>query len=385
MRLTMDSATLATALGKVCRAAERSSTIPILQCVLLEAEASKLKLSACDMSLWCAVEIEVAPEQTGALCVNALALWDVARNAEPGSQMSLSLDSGQLKIAAGKARFSLPTLPAEDFPKASQIDGRNGWRMGGKTLADALSFVECAMSTEEARYYLCGALLERCDAGLRIVATTGHVLHRIDVTAEVGGEPPEQTLLPRQAVSLIATLCGGAEAVLIAATDSLAMFTWDGVAITTKLIDATFPQYERVIPERAEQRGSVMLAPAAFLAALRRVQSFGEREGHNSAIYLRAEESRLLLAGEETSGSGLDEIEVEYEGDPIEAGFVSRYLSTSLESFGKVESLCFSLADHGTPALVTVPGDESRLAVVMPFRLRRPQIMPGPKIDEKAA
>ncbi len=367
MKLTIDRMSLLRPLGHVQSVVERRNTIPILANVVLEAKSGALSMTATDMDMDIATEVGCSVVSDGTTTVSAHLLYDIARKLPDGSEVELAVADGHATITAGRSNFRLPTLPVEDFPAINSTDSSVSFTVTAADMRDLIDATRFAISTEETRYYLNGIYLHKMDEGdLCAVATDGPrlALTRQSLPAGAAGMP--SIILPRKAVTELRKLLDDFDGdVTVALSDTRAEFTFGTVRLKSKLIDGTFPDYTRVIPQGNDR--VMRVDAAAFSAAVDRVSTISSEKSRS--VKLRLQPGMLNLSASSTdASSAVEELEVEYDGPEMEIGFNARYL---LDIAGQVnnEMVEFALADQGSPSLVRAPGDEATLFVLMPMRV----------------
>ena len=372
MKVTVERAELLKSLGHVHRVVERRNTIPILANVLIRAERAKLSLKATDLDLEVidAVAAEVSPG--GSTTVPAHMLYEIVRKLPEGSQIVLeaSGDRAVLAIRAGRSRFTLQTLPDSDFPDLAAGEMTHNFSLSAADLKRLIDKTQFAISTEETRYYLNGIYLHTAGTGksamLRAVATDGHRLAQVELPLPAGAAGMPGIIIPRKTVGEVQRLIEDAEAeVAIELSQGKIRFTLGDVVLTSKLIDGTFPDYARVIPVGNDKQ--LVVDKKDFEASVDRVSTVSSERGR--AVKLSITAGRLLLSvTNPDSGSATEEIEVEYDSDPIDIGFNSRYLlDIAAQIEGEVAVL--KLADPGSPTLIQDRDSAGALYVLMPMRV----------------
>ena len=372
MKITIERAALLKALSHVQSVVERRGTIPILSNVKLEAIDNKLHLTATDMDI---AVVERAPAQVavqGAATVQAGTFYDIARKLPEGSQVEISLnpDSNKLIIRSGSSRFSLATLPVEDFPVMTEGDMPYSFSITASECNALIDKTRFAVSTEETRYYLNGIYLHAAESNgigvLRSVATDGHRLARIEVALPSGAAGMPGVIIPRKTIGEIKKLTeDGVTHVEIALSESKIRFTCGSAVLVSKLIDGTFPDYERVIPSGNDKLMEV--DTKKFIGTVDRVAVIASEK--TRGIRMAVSQGKLTLSADSPEhGTAIEEVEATYAAEPIEIGFNSRYL---LDMMAQVEGdiAQFVLADSTSPALVRDTADVSALYVIMPMRV----------------
>ena len=371
MKITLERAALLKSLGHVQSVVERRNTIPILANVLIRASESSVSFVATDMEIEITETVPGQVGKSGAVTAPAHTLYEIVRKLPDGAQVELSASSAsQLLLTSGRSQFRLGCLPVEDFPKMPEGDLKNKFTLTAVDLRTLIDRTRFAISMEETRYYLNGIYVHTTkDNGvevLRAVATDGHRLARVEMPAPKGAKGVPGIIIPRKTVNEARKLIDETSApVEIALSDSKVRFAFDSVVITSKLIDGTFPDYERVIPTNNDK----MLHARAddFAAAVDRVATISTERSRAVKLSL-ANGQMTLLANAPDAGSATEEIEVGYEGAPIEIGFNARYLLDILQQV-EGDAARFSFADAASPAIVQDDADTSALYVLMPIRV----------------
>ena len=368
MRLTIDKASLAKALAHVASVVERRNTIPILSNVHLATRDNELKLTATDLDMELVETVPARAKGEGATTVPAHMFHDIVRKLPEGTDIELARDGeqGRLTITCGPARFSLQTLPADDFPSLSVDDLGHAFTLSAADLKRLIDKTRFAISTEETRYYLNGIYLHSAMSGgkpsLRAVATDGHRLAQVELPLPSGAKDMPGVIVPRKTVVELARLVeAGDGEVRIDLSRSKIRVSTARVVLTS----GTFPDYERVIPQGNDKKMEV--DNAAFAQAVDRVSTLSSDKGR--AVKLTINDGKLVLSvNNPDSGSATEELAVDYDFDPLEIGFNARYL---LDISGQLESGTaeFQLADPGSPTMVRDGKDASALYVLMPMRV----------------
>jgi DNA polymerase-3 subunit beta len=338
----------------------------------VRAEKSALSLKATDLDLEVieSISAEVAP--AGSTTVPAHMFYDIVRKLPEGSQVLLesSSDRAVLAVRAGRSRFTLQTLPESDFPDLAAGDMTHKFTLPGADLKRLIDKTQFAISTEETRYYLNGIYLHVAGSGksqtLRAVATDGHRLAQTDLPLPAGAAGMPGVIVPRKTVTEVQRLIEDSQAeITVELSSAKIRFSIGNVVLTSKLIDGTFPDYQRVIPSGNDKE--LVIDKKDFEAAVDRVSTVSSERGR--AVKLSLSAGKLILSvTNPDSGSATEEIEVEYDSDPIDIGFNSRYLlDIASQLDGEVAVL--KLADPGSPTLIQDKDAKGALYVLMPMRV----------------
>ena len=370
MRVTIERSAFLKALNHVQSVVERRNTIPILSNVLVQAKGETVKLTATDLDIEIIETVAAEVAQDGAVTVAAHMLYDIVRKLPDGAQLELDQgpDTGRVAIKAGRSRFALQALPPEDFPDLNAGELANRFTLKASDLKGLVEKTRFAISTEETRYYLNGIYLHEVAANqtLRAVATDGHRLARAQVPLPDGAKGMPGIIVPRKTVLELVKLIEGDDGeVEVALSASKIRFSCNGLTLTSKLIDGTFPDYERVIPRNNDK--TLDVDTKLFSSAVDRVSTISFEKGR--AVKLNVGDGRVVLTvNNPDSGSAEEEIAASYDADPIDIGFNSRYL-LDIASQIKSDTARFQLADAGSPTIVLDPSDDQALYVLMPMRV----------------
>lgn len=372
MKVTVERAALLKALGHVHRVVERRNTIPILSNVLLRASGSELTFKATDLDLEITETTAADISQAGGTTLPAHTFYDIVRKIPEGAQVTLEMtgDQSQMSLRAGRSRFNLQALPESDFPDLAAADLSHGFTLKAGDLKKLIDKTQFAISTEETRYYLNGIYMHTVDSGgatmLRAVATDGHRLARVEMPAPQGAAGMPGVIVPRKAVAEIQKLIEDpAKDVLVELSTSKIRFTFEGVVLTSKLIDGTFPDYNRVIPTGNDKFLTVDKAP--FANAVDRVSTISSERGR--AVKLSIGDGKLTLSvNNPDSGSATEELEVDYDSAPLDIGFNAKYLLDITQQLDSDTAL-LKLADPGSPTVVQDRDGAAALYVLMPMRV----------------
>jgi len=372
MKVTLERAELLKSLSHVHRVVERRNTIPILANVLIRAGKDGLELKATDLDLEVVEKVPAEIAQAGATTVPAHVLYDIVRKLPDGAQVLLEAggERGTLTVKASRSRFSLQTLPEADFPDLTAGTFSHSFAVKAAEFRRLVDKTQFAISTEETRYYLNGIYLHVTDsagtAKLRAVATDGHRLAQAELDAPAGAEGLPGVIVPRKTVAEIQKLLENNDAeVTVSLSTTKIRVAVGAVVLTSKLIDGTFPDYGRVIPQGNDKILNV--DKDEFAAAVDRVSTVSSERGR--AVKLSLADGKLVLSvTNPDSGSATEELEVDYAAEPLDIGFNSRYLlDITAQLEGDTAEL--KLADPGSPTLVRDSTRTDALYVLMPMRV----------------
>lgn len=371
MKFTLERAALLKSLGHVQSVVERRNTIPILANVMIRASGSEVSFVATDMEIEINESVPAQVAKPGSVTAPAHTLYEIVRKLPDGAQVELaSTAATQLTLTSGRSHFKLGCLPIEDFPKMPEGDLKHKFSLSAADLRTLIDKTRFAISTEETRYYLNGIFLHATKADkvevLRAVATDGHRLARVEMAAPSGAKGIPGIIVPRKTVAEVRKILDEmSNPVEIALSEAKVRFNFGDVVITSKLIDGTFPDYERVIPSGNDKL--LDTNALAFAAAVDRVATISSEKSR--AVKLALGEGHLTLsANSAEAGSALEELEVNFDGDTIEIGFNASYLLDILRQV-EGEGVRFAFADAASPTIVQDVTDGSALYVLMPMRV----------------
>lgn len=372
MKFTIDRGALLKALNHVQSVVERRNTIPILANVLMRAGDGVVELTATDMDISVVEKTPADVSQPGAVTVSAHILFDIVRKLEDGAQVELGggVEEGRISMRSGRSTLSLTTLPSEDFPVMSDDDMPHSFSLPAAALRGLIDRTRFAISTEETRYYLNGIYLHAAEGEsgpvLRAVATDGHRLARMEVPLPDGAAEMPGVIVPRKTVNELRKLIDEVEDdIAVALSDTKIRFASGGVVVTSKLIDGTFPDYDRVIPAANDKFMEVSCH--RFERAVDLVSTISTEKSRAIKLSI-ADNSLILSATSPDAGSATEELEVDYGDEPMEIGFNSRYLIDITQQITG-DKARFALSDAASPTLVRDLDDSSALYVLMPMRV----------------
>ncbi|SEL63378.1 DNA polymerase III, beta subunit [Sphingomonas palmae] len=366
MKATIERATLLKGLSHVQSVVERRNTIPILSNVLIEAVEGSLRLMATDLDLQINDSVPAAVDQQGSITVSAHTLFDIARKLPEGAQVSLSAADGRMAIVAGRARFSLGTLPRDDFPVIAEGELPTSFELPAETLKQIIDKTRFAISTEETRYYLNGIFLHLSDDVLKAAATDGHRLARVTVAKPEGSDGMPDVIVPRKCIAELRKLLDEVDgSVGVSLSSTKIRFDLGSAILTSKLIDGTFPDYSRVIPTANDK--ILKLDPKSFMEGVDRVSTIATEK--TRAVKMGLDRDRITLSvTSPENGTAAEEVPGDYTSAPFEIGFNSRYL---LDILGQIDSdlVEVHLADAAAPTLIRENDKSPALYVLMPMRV----------------
>jgi DNA polymerase-3 subunit beta len=353
-------------IGRVYRVIARRNTIPILDNVLIRSEAGRLVLQATDLDIQIVSSVEAKVEAGAGVTVPAHTLHDIVRKLPDGADITIEAKSdASITVKAGRSRFTLQTLPESDFPELVAGELAHLFDIAAADLKRMIDRTQFAISTEETRYYLNGIYLHVEEGKLRGVATDGHRLALIDLAVPAGADKIPGVIVPRKTVGEVQRLLDGAETVTVELSEGKIRFTVGEVILTSKLIDGTFPDYRRVIPQNNDK--VLEVARAELAEAVDRVSTVASEKGRAVKLTLSSGKLDLSVTSPD-NGSAAEELEVGYAAEPMEIGFNARYL---LDILAQVEgdAAVVRLDSPGSPTIIEAKEGSGAVFVLMPMRV----------------
>jgi DNA polymerase-3 subunit beta len=372
MKITLERNHLLKSLSHVHRVVERRNTYPILANVLLKAAEGRVDLRATDLDIEVTESVPAMVATPGTTTVPAHTLYEIVRKLADGAEVRLETDgSEQMLLTSGRSRFHLACISPDSFPDLKSGNFSHEFSVPAPAFRELIERTQFAISNEETRYYLNGIYLHVVDINgvptLRAVATDGHRMARAETDAPAGAAGMPGIIVPKKTVSEVQKLLDGAEGeVAVEVSDTKIRFTLGSVVLLSKLIEGTFPDYDRVTPKNNDKTMSV--DRAAFATAVDRVSTIASERG-GKAVKLSATEGQLELSVTNPDhGTASEELAVDFDIDAFEIGFNARYL---LDILGQIrsENALFFFNDAGSPTLVREDGDAKALYVLMPMRV----------------
>jgi DNA polymerase-3 subunit beta len=363
----VDRNLLLTPLQAVSGVVERRHTLPILSNVLLEIGNGRLSLTATDLEIQVAsvAESEQAANMQ-ATTVSARKLQDILRSLPEDARVVLELQDKRLQLKAGKSKFSLQTLPAQDFPKiASNAGSAAEAQLPQRELKRLLALVQYAMAQQDIRYYLNGLLLCLREDGLVVVATDGHRLALATLALKLD-TPKTEVILPRKAtLELVKLLADTDEPVSLRVLDNQVTFNFGTVSFVTKVVDGKFPDYQKVVPLGYKKRFT--LDRVVLQQALLRVAILSNEKFRGVRWVITGDSLRIICTNSDQEEAE-EELEIGYSGEALDVGFNVSYLLDVLANVQSAEVEC-ALGDSNSSMLMTIPGNADFKYVIMPMRI----------------
>ena len=346
---------------------ERKQTLPILSNVLIEKEPGKIRFTATDLEIQITTTIESKSEgsEISNITLGGKKLQEILRILPDQSKIAIETKENKAIIKANKSKFSLQTLPAQDFPKLKNLlQDQIKIALQQSLLKSLLLSVQYAMAQQDVRYYLNGVLLIIEGNNLKVVATDGH---RLAFNAGVidGNYEKQEIIIPRKAVTELCKLLGDTnENVEIEFSTQQVKVAFSGIDLISKVIDGKFPDYERVIPKYSNHLSidRVMIQQALQRAAILSNEKF------RGVRFVLTEKNLSIISSNSEHEEAQVEIETDYHGDAIDIGFNVNYLMDGLNNISS-EAGTFSFGDPNSSILITTPENKEFRYVVMPMRI----------------
>ena len=365
MRFSIQREALLNPLQQVAGVVERRQTLPVLANLLVQVDQGRLTLTGTDLEVEMRASVAVDAAEDGATTIPARKLFDIVRALADGARLDVKLNGDRVAVLAGKSRFTLATLPPEEFPTIDEIELVDRIQLPEATLKELMERTAFAMANQDVRYYLNGMLLDLRDAGLRCVATDGHRLALAETRLEKKAGNARQIIIPRKGVQeLLGLFAGEGEATVEFARNHLRVRRND-VVFTSKLIDGRFPDYEAVIPLGADK--VLLLDREALRAALQRAAILSNEKYRGVRLEVSPNRLRIVAHNPEQE-EAVEELEAETSVNELSIGFNVGYLLDALASLSE-ERVRVQLRDAQSSCLLQGAEHDGVRHVVMPLRL----------------
>ena len=375
MEFKINSSDLLKALSHIHGIVEVRHTLPILSNIILKAKDNELTLSSTNLDIYCADKIKAAVSIAGEISVSAVTFFEIVKRLPTGSEVVMTMEEGEneIKLKCGRSKFNLSTLKTDDFPIISDNDLSTNFVLSADELIRIIDKTKFAVSNEETRYYLNGIFLHKADRNsiqfLRAVATDGHRLAQYDIPLPQGAEDITGIIIPKKTIFELRKVLDDANGdVSISLNENKIKFTFNDLKIISKVIDGTFPDYTKVIPQNNNK--NFKTNNNELKNAIDRVSAVAANEESKSkAIKLSLEDNKLNLSVESQSkGSANEILDISYDGDKVEIGFNSKYIIDICNEIDG-EEVDISLLDSVSPAIILDKTDENLFFVLMPMRI----------------
>ena len=375
MEFKINSSDLLKALSHNHGIVEVRHTLPILSNIILKATDNELTLSSTNLDIYCADKIKAEVSIAGEISVSAVTFFEIVKRLPSGSEVVMTMEEGENEIIlkCGRSKFNLSTLKTDDFPIISDNDLSTNFVLSADELIRIIDKTKFAVSNEETRYYLNGIFLHKADRNsiqfLRAVATDGHRLAQYDIPLPQGAEEITGIIIPKKTIFELRKVLDDANGdVSISLNENKIKFTFNDLKIISKVIDGTFPDYTKVIPQNNNK--NFKTNNNELKNAIDRVSAVAANEESKSkAIKLSLEDNKLNLSVESQSkGSANEIIDISYDGDKVDIGFNSKYIIDICNEVDG-EEVDISLLDSVSPAIILDKTDENLFFVLMPMRI----------------
>jgi DNA polymerase-3 subunit beta len=375
MEIKANSSDLLKALNHIHGIVEVRHTLPILSNIVLSAGNNELSLSSTNLDIFCSDKIDAEIVNSGEISVPAITFFEIVKRLPSGSDVILSMgdEDTELILKCGRSKFNLSTLKTEDFPILSDKDLSTNFVISADELSRMIDKTKFAISNEETRYYLNGIFFHKAESNsikfLRAVATDGHRLAQYDIPLPQGAEEITGIIIPKKTVFELRKVLDDADGdVSVSLNENKIKFSFNNLKIISKVIDGTFPDYTKVIPQNNDKKFKTN--NSELKNAIDRVSAVAiNEETKSKAIKLTIENNKLNLSVESQSkGSAKEEIDISYSNEKVDIGFNSRYL---LDICNEVDGdeIDVNLLDSISPAIILDKTDENLFFVLMPMRI----------------
>ncbi|MBN6150520.1 DNA polymerase III subunit beta [Xanthomonas sp. AmX2] len=366
MRFTLQREAFLKPLAQVVNVVERRQTLPVLANFLVQVQNGQLSLTGTDLEVEMVSRIAVEDAQDGETTIPARKLFEIIRALPDGSRITVSQSGDKVTVQAGRSRFTLATLPANDFPSVDEVEATERVAVPEAALKELIERTAFAMAQQDVRYYLNGLLFDLRDQTLRCVATDGHRLALCETELENAGGAKRQIIVPRKGVTELQRLLeGGDREVELEVGRSHVRVKRDDVTFTSKLIDGRFPDYEAVIPIGADRE--VKLDREALRASLQRAAILSNEKYRGVRVEVSPGQLKISAHNPEQE-EAQEEIEADTKVSDLAIGFNVNYLLDALSAL-REEFIVIQLRDANSSALVREASSSKSRHVVMPLRL----------------
>ena len=348
---------------------ERKNAIAILSNLVIEAVGKEINFIATDMEIDIKEKISANIISDGKITVPAHTLHDIVKKLPDGSEILMYVSDNNLTLECGKSKFTLPTLPFDDFPVMSDISDGKEFSISSEDMKNLIDNTKFAISLEETRYYLNGIYVHQDEENknfLKGVATDGHRLAQVKLKLPEGANGIPSIIIPRKTVNELRKLLEETDGdILVKVSKNKIKFIVNNCILTSKLIDGTFPDYQRVIPQ--ENKNKLEVLTKDFKDAVDRVSTISIEK--TRAVKLEINNNSLILKVNNSEiGNAIEELTIEFGGEKLEIGFNSKYLLDITNQI-QGDKIHFSLSDSSSPALITDEQQEGTIFVLMPMRV----------------
>ena len=375
MDFRVNSTELLRALSHIHGIVEVRHTLPILSNIIITTHNNLLSLSSTNLDIFCSDDLEAEVSQNGSTSVSAATFYEIVKRLPSGSEIhaSLSEEDSTLTLKCGRSKFNLTTISPDDFPKISHDDLNIQFVLSATELKRMIDKTKFAISNEETRYYLNGVFLHQTQKNsidiLRAVATDGHRLAQYDIPLPQGAKDMNGIIIPKKMIQELRRVLDDATGdINIQLNENKIKFSFNNMQIISKVIDGTFPDYTKVIPQSNDK--SITTNNEELKKAIDRVSAVAiNEETKSKAIKLIIESNKISLSVDSTSrGSAIEEIDLDYNNEKVEIGFNSRYLIDICNEIDG-DKINLKFLNSTSPAIILDNTDENLFFVLMPMRI----------------
>jgi len=366
MKFKIKRETLLKPLQFVIGVVERRQTLPVLSNLLLQADTGRISLTATDLEVELVATFDLDVADGGEITIPARKFLDICRTLPDDSDLNIGFQKERVTVKSAKSRFTLSTLPATEFPLVEDIKVQKEFKVPQRELKKLIERTHFAMAQQDVRYYLNGLLLEIKEGQLRTVATDGHRLAICEVEADISGDDSHQVIVPRKGIQELGRLLEDSDeiALIQLGTNHIRVQLPD-LRFTSKLIDGKFPDYNKVLPKGSNKFAHAQLdtLKQAFIRT-----SILSNEKYRGVRLVMDDNKLSLQAHNPEQEEAEEELEIEYQGEPIEIGFNVNYILDALNAIPE-DKVTISLSDSNSSCLIEPAESKDCRYVVMPMRL----------------
>jgi DNA polymerase III subunit beta len=368
MRFTISREKLQEGLTAVAASIPAKTTLPVLANILVETTERGIRLSGTDLDIAVSTEVAADVEQPGALTIPAKKLSEIARELPPAPVRIAAAGEQRVTLDCGKAHFKILGLPKDEFPSFPAVRFNDSWRIRSGDLQKLISHTSFAVSTEESRPILNGVLWELRPEMMRMVATNGHRLAKMELPIKSTAAPSSDLIVPPKALEQVRRLFPSDEELEIARGENHLGFRSPFTAVFTRLIEGPYPPYDQVIPK--DNNRIAVADKASLVSALKRMSVIASDQTHRIRLSFNAALLRFSVQTPDL-GEAQDELPVRFNGDPLDIGFNANYLLEILRYIPTDEvKLTFKAPERAATVEPEGWNDPATyLCLVMPLRL----------------